>query len=52
MAWIYFLWFLLPSLLLSMVRIALRPIILGGIQRTIAFVGISFLVFVYYYAES
>lgn len=52
MAWIYFLWFLLPSLLLNMVRIALRPIVFGGVQRTIAFVGISLLVFVYYYVEN
>lgn len=52
MVWIYFLWFLLPSLLLNMIRISLRALVLGGVQRTIAFIGISLLIFVAYYVES
>lgn len=51
MAWIYFFWIILPSLLLSMIRITLRIIVAGGPQRTIAFVGITLLVFVFYYVE-
>ena len=52
MAWIYFLWFVLPSFLLNMVRIGVRPIVFGGVQRTVAFVGITLLVFVAYYAQN
>jgi len=52
MAWIYFFWILLPALLLNMIRLSLRVIVLGGVQRNIAFVGISLLVFVFYYVES
>ena len=52
MAWIYFFWIILPSLLFTMIRISLRAIVVGGLQRTIAFVGISLLVFVFDYVQS
>ena len=52
MTWIYFFWFMLPSILFSMIRIFLRPLVWGGLQRSIAFVGITLWAFIYYYVEN
>ncbi|MES2503983.1 MAG: hypothetical protein V4534_03810 [Myxococcota bacterium] len=49
---IYFLWILLPVILISLVRFALRLFFWGGIQRMLTLVALGLFMMVWYYVQN